>query len=131
MTMTLNSFAFALGGNTRMTQEHSLVWHKAWLKATPETRSAWRAEWVENFVAGFKAASSKRCTQEDLRGAANAAQQKWKYHIARDSAKLSSRKAEPTKVRVSAVERAAYEAFVKACGSVERAAVVFKALSSR
>jgi hypothetical protein len=41
----------------------------------------------------------------------------------------SSGKAEPTKTRVSAEERAAYEAFLAACGDAGRALTVFKALT--
>ena len=41
----------------------------------------------------------------------------------------SSAKAEPTKTRVSAEERAAYEAFLAACGDSGRALTVFKALT--
>lgn len=41
----------------------------------------------------------------------------------------SSSKAEPTKTRVSAEERAAYEAFLAACGDSGRALTVFKALT--
>lgn len=41
----------------------------------------------------------------------------------------SSGKAEPTKTRVSAEERAAFEAFLAACGDAGRALTVFKALT--
>ena len=41
----------------------------------------------------------------------------------------SSAKAEPTKTRVSAEERAAFEAFLAACGDSGRALTVFKALT--
>jgi hypothetical protein len=41
----------------------------------------------------------------------------------------SSAKAEPTKTRVSAEERAAFEAFLAACGDAGRALTVFKALT--
>lgn len=41
----------------------------------------------------------------------------------------SSGKAEPTKTRVSAEERAAYGAFLAACGDSGRALTVFKALT--
>lgn len=41
----------------------------------------------------------------------------------------SSGKAEPTKTRVSAEERAAFEAFLAACGDSGRALTVFKALT--
>ena len=139
MSQTLNQFAYQLGCHARITLAHSLIWHKAYIKAADATRAAWRTDFQANFVAGALNVSTERAqaivalkrtertaTQEQ---AVNAAGQKFRYHVSRDGAKSKSNKAEPTKVRISAAERAAFEAFKKACGDAKRASAVFKALS--
>lgn len=137
---TLNQFAWQLGAHDRVTLEYSLVWHKAYLKATPETREAWRKEWVINFVAGNLKCTiaeatkieaktrKKRTAKQEL--AVNKAGKKFAYHISRTDKKSSRGEPapKPTKVRVSAAERAAWEKFVKVCGSAERAAAVAAAM---
>ena len=144
MSQTLNQFAYQLGCHARITLAHSLIWHKAYIKAADATRAAWRTDFQANFVAGALNVSTERAqaivalkrtertaTQEQ---AVNAAGQKFRYHVSRDGAKsksnkTKSHKAEPTKVRISAAERAAFEAFKQACGDAKRASAVFKALS--
>jgi hypothetical protein len=137
---TMSQFAWQLGAHDRVTLAHSLVWHKAYLKATPETRAAWREDWVANFVAGnlqvpltkaqaicAKTRSERTADQEK---AVNTAGKKFAYHISRTDAKSSrTEPAKPTKVRVSAAERAAWDKFVRACGSAERAAAVAAVLA--
>lgn len=136
---TLNQFAWQLGAHDRVTLAHSLVWHKAYLKATPETREAWRADWVVNFVAGnldipvSKAqaicAKTRKERTADQERVVNKAGKKFAYHISRtDKSSGRGEPAKPTKVRVSAAERAAWEKFVKVCGSAERAAAVAAAM---
>ena len=136
---TLNQFAFQLGANLRITRAYSLQWHKAYIKATPESQAAWRKDWIVHFTAGFldttlakaqaicdKTRSERTADQEK---AVNAAGKKFGYHIIRKYE--SSEKKEPmktTKVRISAAERAAWDKFVRACGSAERAAIVAAAI---
>ena len=139
MSQTLNQFAYQLGCHARTTLAHSLVWHKAYVKADAASRTAWRTDFQANFVAGALDVSTERAqaivalkrtertaTQEQ---AVNAAGQKFRYHVSRDGAKSKSNKAEPTKVRISAAEREAFAALLAVCGDANRARVVFKALS--
>lgn len=142
MSQTLNQFAYQLGCHARNTLAHSLIWHKAYVKADDASRTAWRTDFLANFVAGALKVSIEKARAivalkrtertKDQEKAVNAASHKFAYHVIRDSAKSNktkSNKAEPTKVRISAAERAAFEAFKKACGDAKRASAVFKALS--
>lgn len=146
MSQTLNQFAYQLGCHARTTLAHSLVWHKAYVKADAASRTAWRTDFQANFVAGALNVSIEKAQAivalkrtertKKQEKAVNAASHKFDYHVSRDGAKskpktnkAKSNKAEPTKVRISAAERAAFEAFKKACGDAKRASAVFKALS--
>ena len=143
MSQTLNQFAYQLGCHARTTLAHSLVWHKAYVKADAASRTAWRTDFQANFVAGALNVSIEKAQAivalkrtertKKQEKAVNAASHKFDYHVIRDSAKSKSKtksnKAEPTKVRISAAERAAFEAFKKVCGDAKRASAVFKALS--
>lgn len=139
MSQTLNQFAYQLGCHARTTLAHSLIWHKAYVKADDASRTAWRTDFQANFVAGALNVSIEKARaivalKRTERSAAqeqavNAASQKFRYHVSRDGAKSKSHKAEPTKVRISAAEREAFAALLAVCGDAKRARVVFKALS--
>ena len=143
---TMSQFAWQLGAHQRTTRKYSLVWHKAYRKAKPETQAAWRAEWIAHFMSGNLSDPKKGVTvtvkqaekimakqrperTQDQQNAYRAAEMKFKYHIVRDDTQ-SSRTApvKPKKVRVSTIERSAWDKFVRACGSAERAAVVAAAM---
>lgn len=143
MSQTLNQFAYQLGCHARITLAHSLVWHKAYVKADAASRTAWRTDFLANFVAGKLEVSIEKAqaivalkrterTKEQEKSV-NAASNKFSYHVSRDGAKSKSKsksnKAEPTKVRISAAEREAFAALLAVCGDAKRARVVFKALS--
>lgn len=145
---TMSQFAWQLGAHTRTTRAYSLVWHKAYIKATPETQAAWRADWIAHFLSGNLSDPKKRVvvtvaqaekimaksrTERTTaqQNAYRAAEMKFNYHIVRrdnTDSRTEPTKAKPTKVRVSAAERAAWEKFVKVCGSAERAAAVAAAM---
>lgn len=139
---TLGKFAWQLGAHARHTLDYSLVWHKAYVKATPETRAAWEADFVVNFLLGFFKAEkmtekqarkieatprTKRTkTQEKV---VNAAKAKFRYHISRKTSKHTE-PAKPKKVRVSTTERSAYDRFLAALGGdVERLKAIVDALA--
>lgn len=135
---TLGTFAWQLGAHARTTRAYSLTWHKAYVKATPETQVAWRLEWITHFLSGNLEISVKQAEKiieksrpdrtKAQQNAYRAAEMKFNYHIVRsdstDSRAEPTKPTKPTKVRVSAAERAAWEKFVKVCGSAERAAAV-------
>lgn len=141
MSQTLNQFAYQLGCHARTTLAHSLVWHKAYVKADAASRTAWRTDFQANFVAGALNVSMERAQAivalkrtertKEQEESVNAASKKFSYHVSRDGAKSKSKsnKAEPTKVRISAAEREAFAALLAVCGDAKRARVVFKALS--
>ena len=141
MSQTLNQFAYQLGCHARTTLAHSLIWHKAYVKADAASRTAWRTDFQANFVAGALNVSIEKARAivalkrtertEEQEEAVNAASKKFSYHVSRDDAKSKpkSNKAEPTKVRISAAEREAFAALLAVCGDANRARVVFKALS--
>lgn len=145
---TLNQFAWQLGVHQRMTQAYSLIWHKAYVKASPTTQAVWREEFITHFLRGnlseldtngkvtkafteaqAKAIMGKTRTQRTKahQNAYRAAEMKFNYHISRKS----SGDAEPAKkVRVSATERSAYDRFLAAFdGDVARLKAVVKALA--
>ena len=136
---TMSQFAWQLGAHQRTTRKYSLGWHKAYRKAKPETQAAWRHDWVANFMAGNLEITVKQAEKimakqrpertQDQQNAYRAAEMKFKYHIVRDD-KQSSRTepVKPKKVRVSTTERSAWDRFVRACGSAERAAAVAAAM---
>lgn len=145
---TLNQFAWQLGAHTRITRAYSLHWHKAYVKAKPETQEAWRSDWIAHFLSGNLSDPKKRVVvtvaqAEKImakqrpdrttaqQNAYRAAEMKFNYHIVRrdnTDSRVEPTKATPKKVRVSATERSAWEKFVKACGSAERAAAVAAAM---
>jgi hypothetical protein len=134
---TLNQFAWQLGAHARITQAHSLVWHKAYVKATPETQAAWRADFIVHFLRGnlevteaqAKAIMGKSRTDRSTahQNAYRAAEMKFNYHIRRKS----SGDAEPAKpTRTTAAEKAAFARFLAAFdGDVKRLKAVVKALA--
>ena len=135
---TMNRFAWQLGAHARTTRAYSLQWHKAYTTAKPEAQSVWRAEWIAHFLSGnleitvaqAEKIMAKSRTERTLaqQNAYRAAEMKFNYHIVRrdstDSRDEPTKASKPTKVRVSAAERAAWEKFVRVCGSAERAAAV-------
>ena len=51
--LTYAQFAHDIGAHQRLTLAVSLVWHKQWLKATPQTRTALRDEFMTHFTMGM------------------------------------------------------------------------------
>ena len=136
---TLGKFAWQLGAHARITLAHSLIWHKAYVKATPETQAAWRADFIANFLMGnlevteaqAKAIIGKTRTQRTKaqQNAYRAAEMKFNYHISRKTSKHTE-PAKPKKVRVSTTERSAYDRFLAALGGdVERLKAIVGALA--
>ena len=137
---TLNQFAWQLGAHARITQAHSLVWHKAYVKATPETQAAWRADFIVHFLRGnlevteaqAKAIVGKSRTDRSTahQNAYRAAEMKFNYHIIRKSSSDTEPAAKPKKVRVRSNERSAYDRFLAALGGdVERLKAIVEALA--
>lgn len=147
---TLNQFAWQLGVHQRMTQAYSLIWHKAYVKATPETQAAWREGFIVHFLRGnlseldkngkvtkafteaqAKAIIGKTRTQRTKaqQNAYRAAEMKFNYHISRKTSKHTE-PAKPKKVRISTTERSAYDRFLAALGGdVERLKAIVGALA--
>lgn len=134
---TLNQFAWQLGAHQRITQAHSLVWHKAYVKAEPATQAAWRTDFIVHFLRGNlevteaqartivgKTRTERSAAQQN---AYRAAEMKFKYHISRKS----SGNTEPAKpTRTTAAEKAAFARFLAAFdGDVARLKAVVKALA--
>lgn len=141
---TLNQFAWQLGAHDRVTLEHSLQWHKAYVRADKATQAAWRDDFIANYVAGRLSKPATEKTQavvvtvaqakkicaltrvertEPQEKAVNAASKKFAYHIVR---KTPQRK-EVARVRIAQSERKAWESFVAAVGA-DRAAIIAKTL---
>ena len=136
---TLNQFAWQLGAHQRITRAYSLIWHKAYVKATPETRAVWREEFIVHFLRGnlevteaqAKAIMGKTRPQRTKaqQNAYRSAEMKFKYHISR-KASSNTEPASPKKVRVSTTERSAYDRFLAALGGdVERLKAIVGALA--
>jgi hypothetical protein len=134
---TLGKFAWQLGAHARITLAHSLVWHRAYVKATPETQAAWRADFIANFLMGnlevteaqAKAIIGKTRTKRSAaqENAYRSAEMKFKYHISRKTSK-NTEPAKPT--RTTAAEKAAFARFLAAFdGDVARLKAVVKALA--
>ena len=94
-TVTLSSFALALGTAQRLTMIESLPLHKAYVKAEKEARAAMRVEFVGAYVCGALNVSAAKVAKllelkreernPDDEKAVNAAGQKFKYHVIRDA----------------------------------------------
>jgi len=52
INVTYSQFAEGVGRTDRMTLEASLAWHKAYVKLDKESQSAWRDDFVLNYVIG-------------------------------------------------------------------------------
>lgn len=128
--LTITQFAFKLGATKRMTMQASLPFHKAYVRATDVQQAQLRREWMLGYIAGLLDVSEKtserilsegkgkdsKNTPDQIK-AIDAASTNFREHVVRKDAGESNAK----KTRISAEERAAFEKFVKACGSVERA----------
>ena len=127
LKLTLTAFAFDLGTHARLTRQVSEVWHKQYTTATPATRSAMRAEFVDAFIKGYKS-GVRNLTPEMQRNAEMAASQKFKYHISRDGAKDAS--AKPAKhLRLSKDVRALAEAYLANFENVTEAIAALRAVA--
>jgi len=139
---TLNQFAWQLGAHARQTLDHSLVWHKAYVKAEPATQAAWEEGFCTNFLLGYLEADGKPISEAQARKivatprakrsaaherVVNAAKAKFRYHISRKTSKHTDPVA-PT--RTTAAEKAAFARFLAAFdGDVARLKAVVKALA--
>ena len=138
--LTYAQFAHDIGAHQRLTLAVSLVWHKQWLKATPQTRTALRDEFMTHFAMGML-----KCTQSQAvriltapiskrtkaqHAAYMAASQKFKYHISRDSKKTPQ--APVKSLRLSADVRASAEDFLAMFkGDLARAKKALEAVAKK
>jgi len=98
--LTYAQFAHDLGAHQRLTLAVSLVWHKQYTKADAVTRTALRDEFMAHFTMGLLECTMPQAVRiltatisertKTQHKAYMAASQKFKYHIARDSAKSKS-----------------------------------------
>lgn len=129
--ININQFGFNVGAHGAKIKSAAEPLRKAFVAADDEVRKAMRRQWMLGHLAGQGIANSEKVLDAGKgNGASKAniaaidrASSDFRYYI---GSAVKSNKAEPTKVRISAAERAAFEAFVKVCG--DRASVVFKAL---
>lgn len=135
--LTYAQFAHDIGAHQRLTLAVSLVWHKQWLKATPQTRTAMRDEFMTHFTMGML-----ECTQTQAvriltatisertkaqHAAYMAASQKFKYHISRDGVKSETK---PVKsLRIPREMRVAAKDFLAMFKSAEDAIKVLRAVA--
>ena len=135
--LTYAQFANDLGAHQRLTLAVSLVWHKQWLKATPQTRTSLRDEFMTHFTMGML-----KCTQSQAvriltapiskrtkaqHAAYMAASQKFKYHISRDGVKSETK---PVKsLRIPREMRVAAKDFLAMFKSAEDAIKVLRAVA--
>ena len=57
--ISYESFAFGLGVQGRITLEESEIWHKLYLKESPEAQKEWAFDWRMNYLMGFLKVSEK------------------------------------------------------------------------
>jgi hypothetical protein len=93
INVTYSQFAEGVGRTDRMTLEASLAWHKAYVKLDKESQSAWRDDFVLNYVVGKLDTTMKQAeiiyaqtrverTAEHEK-AVNAGCAKFRHHISR------------------------------------------------
>jgi hypothetical protein len=137
--LTYAQFAHDIGAHSRLTLEVSLVWHKQWLKATPQTRTAMRDEFMTHFTMGLLKCAMPQAVRiltatisqrtKVQHNAYMAASQKFKHHISRDSKKTESK---PVKSkRMSADVRAAAKAYLAQFDNVTDAIAALKAVAPK
>lgn len=130
--ININQFGFNVGAHGAKIKSAAEPLRKAFVAADNEVRKAMRRQWMLGHLAGQRIANAEKVLNAGKgKGASKAniaaidrASSDFAYHI---GSAVKSNKAEPTKVRISAAERAAFEAFKKVCG--DRMRVVFKALA--
>lgn len=130
--ININEFGFKVGRNGADIKSAAEPLRKAFVAADTDVRKAMRRQWMLGHLAGQRIANAEKVLNAGKgKGASKAniaaidrASSDFAYHI---GSAVKSNKAEPTKVRISAAERAAFEAFKKVCG--DRMRVVFKALA--
>ena len=137
--LTYAQFAHDIGAHSRLTLAVSLVWHKQWLKATPQTRKAMRDEFMANFTMGLLECTMPQAVRiltatisqrtKVQHNAYMAASQKFKHHISRDSAKSETKPAKSN--RLSADLRAAAKAYLAQCTDVAQAIAALKAVAPK
>lgn len=141
--LTYAQFAHDIGAHSRLTLEVSLVWHKQWLKATPQTRTAMREEFMTHFTMGLLKCAMPQAVRiltatisqrtKVQHNAYMAASQKFKHHISRDGAKSAAAKpVKPVKSkRMSAEVRAAAKAYLAQFKSVADAIAAINAVAPK
>ena len=92
-TYTLNSFAFAVGTNDRMTLDASTPFHNEYAKADKPKQARMRTDWIVNYLQGNLSISNRQAIQvaeasRDDRAtseqqAYDRARAKFKYHVIR------------------------------------------------
>lgn len=144
MQVNITTFAFNLSVFTRKTLEASTPFHTCYVEADATGKAQLRREWMLGHVAGtlygamgdnamklaeriLSTGKGEGAKPQSVK-AIDKASSDFRYHVIRPTAGVKETKA----VRISAAEKAAYAAFVEACGGdVKRAAVVFKTMSAK
>lgn len=144
--LTFAQFANDLGAHQRLTLAVSLVWHKQWLKATPQTRTALREEFMTHFTMGMLECTQVQAVRiltatisertEAQHKAYMAASQKFKYHISRDGKKSKPTPTPtptptPKHTRLGAETREAAEAYLSWFNDVEAAIAALRAVAKK
>ena len=137
--LTYAQFAHDIGAHQRLTLAVSLVWHKQYVKASAVTRTALRDEFMTHFTMGMlectqtqavrilTATKGERTAKQNK--AYQAASQKFKYHISRDSKKTPQ--APVKSARFSADVRAAAKAYLAQFKSVADAIAAINAVAPK
>ena len=142
--VNITTFAFNLSVLTRKTLEASTPFHTAYVGADKVGKAQLRQEWMLGHIAGtvfgamgdsamkgaeriLSAGKGEGAKPQNVK-AIDKASSDFRYHVIRPTAGVKETKA----VRITAAEKAAYAAFVEACGGdVKRAAVVFKTMAAK
>ena len=98
--ITYDQFAYGIGQQDRLTLEESIVWHKQYLKESPEARKEWLHEWQQQYLMGNQGISSKEADRilslprdkrsKEHQKAYKRANSKFSYHIVRPEDKPST-----------------------------------------
>lgn len=143
MQVNIITFAFNVAAITRKTLEASTPFHTCYVEADSTGKAQLRREWMLGHVAGtlfgamgpdamklaeriLSTGKGEGAKPQNVK-AIDKASSDFRYHVIRPTATVKETKA----VRISAAEKAAYAAFVEACGDVKRAALVFKTMSAK
>jgi hypothetical protein len=93
LNVTYQQFAEGIGRTDRMTLDASLAWHKAYVKLDKASQSAWRDDFVLNYIVGKLDITMKQAEiiyaqtrverKADDEKAVNAGGAKFRHHISR------------------------------------------------